>query len=101
MGSGDGKCSGGQIIMGLINRVKTFRLKPEGNGILSRHLSVRVEFQETHSGCTVEEGLEPGKAECRPGNEDVGALYSGRSWGEQARTYRCFIGNSQRSLCPF
>lgn len=65
VGSGTGKRSEGQIIMRLVNWVKIFGLNPEGNGILSGHLSVTVEFQETHSGCTVAEGLETGKAECR------------------------------------
>lgn len=36
----------GQIVMRLVNWVKTFGLNPEGSGILSRRLSVTVEFQE-------------------------------------------------------
>ena len=46
MGSGAGKCGEGQIVMRLVNWVKTFGLNPEGSGILSRRLSVTVEFQE-------------------------------------------------------
>lgn len=45
MGAGAGKRREGQIIIRLVNWVKTFGLNPEGNGILSRHLRVTVEFQ--------------------------------------------------------
>lgn len=41
------------------------------------YLRVRVEFQEAHSGCTVEEGLEPGEAEGRQDEGDAGALHCG------------------------
>lgn len=44
VGSGAGKCGEGQIVMRLVNWVKTFGLNPEGSGILSRHLSVTVEL---------------------------------------------------------
>lgn len=49
-------------------------------------------MQEAYSGCTVEEGLEPGQAEDRQ-DDEVGTCTSGG-----AGMYWYFIGNGQSAL---
>lgn len=92
MGSGAGKCGEGQIVMRLVNWAKTFGLNPEGSGILSRHLSATVEFQELILAPQWRKGWSQARLSVDERMKDFGALHLGRIRGEQAGRYWCFIG---------
>lgn len=96
MGSGARKCGEGQIVMRLVDWVKTFGLHPEGSGILSRHLSVTVEFRELILTVQWRKGWSQARLSVDERMKDFGALHLGRIGGEQAERYWCFIG---RYLC--
>ena len=72
--------------------VKTFGLNPEGSGILSRHLSATVEFQELILAPQWRKGWSQARLSVDERMKDFGALHLGRIRGEQAGRYWCFIG---------